>query len=142
MREGYDIVPDDTALKEKGIKYFSPDGFTGTESYHRVTLSLGFVLLATDGAVYVFEELKCLWLADVIGSYLERLERFSKEFEEWFFVVKFHVSENETGIVEIEDGNCNSILKQKIPFTDLTKNLKFYLTNEGDKFICLLPSEY
>lgn len=141
MREGYDdIVPDDTALKEKGIKYFSPDGFTGTESYHRVTLTSR--LLATDGAVYVFKELKCFWLSDTIASYLERLERFSKEFDEWFFVVKFHLSGNKSGIVEIEDGNCNSILKQKIPFTDLTKNLKFYLTNEGDKFICLLPSEY
>ena len=133
-------MPNNTALKENGIKYFSPDGFYGTESYHRVTLTPR--LLATDGAVYVFRELECFWLADVMGSYLQRLDSFCEELKEWFFVVKFHVSENKAGIVEIEDGNYNSILKQKIPFTDLTENLKFYLTKEGNGYICLLPSEY
>jgi hypothetical protein len=115
--------------------YFEPAGFYGTTAYWRPTLSKRF--LATDGAIFVFRELKCFWVADIISSYINIYD----EHESWFFVVDVLVGHSKATVV-ITDGNYNVVVEQKIEFTDLKKNLRFFVAEQDNDYVCMLPSEY
>ncbi len=118
------------------VQYYENREFIGTFQCHRPAFSRR--LLATDGALHVFEKLKCFWLSDIIASYIPTLDKI----DDGFFVVRFHLK-NGGGMFTIDDGNGNLHVRQKVPFTDLTENVKLYLTKEVDgRYICLLHSEY
>jgi hypothetical protein len=123
-------------MEKEKVVYYENREFIGTWQYHRPSFTGR--LLATDGALHVFETLKCYWLSDMIASYIPTLDRI----DDGFFVVRFHLK-GDGGMFTIDDGNGHTHLRQKVPFTDLTENIKLYLTKEADgRYICMLPSEY
>jgi len=115
--------------------YYTPPGFYGTAEYHRPTLAKRFI--ATDGVMFVFEEQKCYWLSDVMASYMKKYDAH----ESWFFTVDVVVKGSTCDVV-ITDGNYNVVVKQHIGFTDLEKNLRFFIAQQDDLWVCMLPSEY
>jgi hypothetical protein len=117
------------------VPFYENRGFYGTEQYHQTTLSRRF--LATDGVKHVFEEHKCFWVGDVIMSYLPKLDKH----ESWFFCGYVFV-ENGKALFVVDDGNYFAVLNQKIEYTDLKVNLKFFLAKEDGRYVCMLPTEY
>lgn len=126
-----------TTEKDFNKDYYTPPGFIGTAEYHQVTLSKRFI--ATDGAAFVFEEQKCYWLSDVLASYMKRYDTY----DSYFYVVDVVVDlkKNSCDVV-ITDGNRHVIANQHIGFTDLQKNLRFYIAQQDTYWVCMLPSEY
>jgi hypothetical protein len=126
-------------LTEKEIKqdnvYEDPQS-SGTESYHRVS-ALFRTFVATDGVAEMCQKLKCFWVMDVVASYLPRLRN-----RDSFFTVK--VTRDEKGGCQftIDNGSGKIYVTQDIPYTDLTYDLKLFLSYDGELWVIMLPSEY
>jgi hypothetical protein len=115
------------------IEFWEDPNFYGTYEYIRTLFSY-----MTEGVYFMCEELKCYWLIDVINSYIPSLEMNE------FYVCKFILNDDrQSGTFTIDDGDDNIIITQNIMFTDITANVRLFLTTAPDKeSVILLPSEY
>lgn len=129
-------------LTEKEIKqdniYEDPQA-SGTEEYHRVS-AIFKNFLATDGVAEMCKKLKCYWVMDVVASYLPEIKG-----KDDFFTVK--VTRKEKGATfTIDNGSGKIYVTQDIPYTDLSYDLKMFLSieyrDDGIFWFILLPSEY
>lgn len=104
--------------------------FTGSEELYRYS-----VLTITDGVSFLCKN-GCSWMVDIVLSYQYDPKVQKEEFQVWNFIIN---TQEQTGFVEMNDGNDNIIVKQEIPYTDfpLTR-LKLYYTNN----VLMLPQEY
>ena len=109
------------------------DQFTGSEHLYRHALVRK--IRFTDGAKYVADAGGAYWLLDAI-AFAQAFEKAvaAEAFQFW----KLKVC-NETAILTCEDGNSNTVYRQKIEYTDFPLDeIAFYFTDNT----ILLTSEY
>ena len=114
-------------------------GFTGTEGYHKLTMSN---LKFTDGWKHLVTELGAFWLADIVGSvqYLSKI-RENKEFILWTIEVK----DGEAIVYAHSDvendgySKKKELYSQKINYTDFPEGI-FEWYQEGE--VVLLKQEH
>ena len=108
--------------------------FTGTTQYTRLMDNV----LLTDGAVFLADNAKALWLLDVYASYLLHINGD----REPYTCLKLTVSDN-SAMAVIEDGNDKVIAKQHIEYTDFPlASITLYSCWSEDVWVVMLPSEY
>ncbi|MBL7745311.1 MAG: hypothetical protein JNN00_17685 [Chitinophagaceae bacterium] len=103
--------------------------YNATDHYHKYIC--GMVL--TDGAKALAEMFECFWFLDIICSYHPTL--LEHEFQTWRLVV----NEDQSAFVEGTDGNENTLIQQKVEYTDF-KAREATVWVEG--LVILLPSEH
>ena len=115
------------------IEFWEEPNYYGTYEYIKTLFSL-----LTEGVYFMCEQLQCYWLIDVINSYIPSLEVNE------FYVCKFILNDDkQSGIFTIDDGNENILITQKIIFTDITANVRVFLTTApNNESVIMLPSEY
>lgn len=116
--------------------YYEDRNYSGTESYHRITLSRR--VLFSDGALATAELKSCFWFMEMIASY-------SNKFVGHDFMIAFFMKDDRgpKGEFFLTDGNYNIIARQQVLFTDIDCNLKLYVTPiDEDHYLVFLPSEY
>lgn len=107
--------------------------FTGTFAYHKLSF---LPIYATDGVTYFCTRAKAMWLFDDM-SFIALTNK-----QEEFIVTFISVKDNECDIT-YTDGNNNLIHKQHYPYTDLPAgDWKFYISNNPEQRVIMLPSEY
>ena len=106
--------------------------FTGTEQYFKSNM---FVpkMVHTDGVQYFCDKASAYWFLDKVAlEYWKMLDVHP------FMSIKLVVKNDEADIY-VEDGDCNVIVKQFIPFTDCPEGeYSFFLTDN----VLMLTSEY
>ena len=108
------------------------DGFSGTQGYHKCTLSSRYV--CTDGVLHLIEFAKCFWLTDAIASY-QREE--SMQF--W----KLTIKEKKAVLVMQEDSDQPILVEQKFTYTDLPDGeINVWVGKQDNLYVMMLPSEY
>jgi hypothetical protein len=123
-------------LNIENLDFWSDPQFIGTESYHNISINRR--LVTSDGALSCFENNKCFWMGDVIWSYLPKINKINES----LFVVYVVVKDN-TADFYVTDGDYNVLIHQKIPYTDLTCNLKLFVGKLNQStYVVYLPSEY
>ena len=134
-RKGYDIQTADLNM------------FTGTEGYMRYNMPLtpkDQQMLLTDGAHYFAENCGggAYWLMDIIQT--EVVPLLTEE--NYFIVIKMDVLQgenNKVATIVADDGNDNLLWSRDIGFTDADIGTwKFYLIDDGQQKVLMLPSEY
>ncbi|MFO0355750.1 MAG: DUF6876 family protein [Sphingobacteriaceae bacterium] len=116
---------------ERNLSYF-----TGTEEYHRFN---GNILL-TDGVKYMAEACQAFWFLDIIWSVLST-SKIINDYDRVF--CKLEMTDEDTAIVTLDDGNKNILYFQRIDFTDFPlKEIKVFAFVNGEYRVLLLPSEY
>lgn len=115
------------------IEFWEDPNYYGSYEFIRTLFSL-----LTEGVYFMCEELQCYWLIDVINSYIPSLEI------DEFYVCKFILNEDkQSGTFTIDDGDDNILITQEIIFTDITANVRLFLTTApNNESVILLPSEY
>jgi hypothetical protein len=115
----------------------SLDGFYGTEGYLRWSpLFRNFLL--TDGAKFLADEAEAYWLMDAIASHLPNFRAKADGFAVAILTVK-----GSKAVLDIQDGNYNSIVKQNIEYTDFPEGeIKLFVEDSGDAWVILLPGEH
>lgn len=115
-------VKDDLSLKEL-------EQFTGTEQYHK-----GFLgVLLTDGVYYISENGYSWFVTDAISVIKTKLK------DEPFLTVNLKVDkETNKGIMTIDDGNGKILHKQFYSYTDASRNIKLFYTDN----VLMLAGEY
>jgi hypothetical protein len=103
--------------------------YTGTESYHKTP----FGFFYTDGIVALFTsfETTSWWILDVILSYQPQLK--NEDFQQW----KVTKKSADAAVVICDDGNGKELVKQEIPFSDISGNCTIWVENN----VIYLPSE-
>jgi len=121
--------------------------FTGTEGYIRYNMPLtpkDQQMLLTDGAHYFAENCGggAYWLMDIIQT--EVVPLLTEE--NYFIVIKMDVLQgenNKVATIVADDGNDNLLWSRDIGFTDADIGTwKFYLIDDGQQKVLMLPSEY
>lgn len=111
--------------------------FTGTDGYVRHGMMRN--MLMTDGVTWLTEN-GCAWLVDIVASYQGSAHIKQQSFQCWRLVVDLNAR---AGVVVMDDGNGKEFVRQLIPFTDCpVGELKLYLIEEGDQWVCMVASEY
>jgi hypothetical protein len=115
----------------------SLDGFYGTENWYQWSpLFKNFLL--TEGTKYLAEEVGAYWLMDAIASHLPNFRAKADGFAVAILTVKDH-----SAVLDIQDGNYNSIVKQTIEYTDFPEGeIKLFVEDGGTKWVILLPGEH
>jgi hypothetical protein len=126
------------------------DGFTGTEAYHRLTMSR--TLVATDGVAFLANAAGCFWLMDIIASYQPRCAKDPslRDFQLWRLVR--HDPPLQKGgqkvmaTVYCDRDKDDTAFSQDIPYTDFPlPSLKLYVEAGecGGKavMVVMLPNE-
>lgn len=113
--------------------------FTGTSKWYRYMP--GFLL--TDGSKYLMDN-GAAWLIDIIASAraIPKVQAEEKEF--WTLTVDL---EAHTAEIVCTDGDKGDgpieLYRQKIPYTDFPlKEVKLYVIEDGNKKVCMVPSEW
>ena len=117
------------------------DNFTGTEQYHKVTLSTR--IKATDGIAHLCQEVGCFWLMDIVAS----VQNLPKVMEHSNFLIWRVISTGNKGVVEAhwdcEEGGgydgTKLVYKQSLTYTDFPEG-EFEFYQQGD--VVLLKSEH
>ena len=121
--------------------------FTGTEGYMRYNMPLtpkDQQMLLTDGAHYFAENCGggAYWLMDIIQT--EVVPLLTEE--NYFISIKMDVLQgenNKVATIVADDGNDNLLWSRDIGFTDADIGTwKFYLIDDGQQKVLMLPSEY
>ena len=112
---------------QEAVEYYDPE-FNGTSRYFKNILGLKY----TESVKYFAEEHGAFWLVDMIGSYLNKLRKYS------FLIIYLDVKGDEAVLTAKEDTDMPIILKKNIDFTDLKVNVKFYLSDG----VLMFPSDY
>lgn len=106
--------------------------FTGTMQMWEHRTPFGKLTL-TDGCNFIRQKAECKWLFDLIQSHQPSVKQ--EEFQVW----KLEKVNDMNFLITCEDGDDNTLLTQKIPFSDFPLNGITVWLADG---ICLLPSEY
>ena len=108
--------------------------FTGSENWYRHGLVRS--VLFTEGAKVVADKAGAYWLIDEIAL----AQKFDKAVAaEGFQLWKLSVNPDRTAILACENGNCDTVMRKEIPFTDFPlAEISLYCTDNT----ILLPSEY
>lgn len=115
-------------------------GFTGTENYHKVSLT---PVVVTDGVKYLIDKANAYWLIDAIGSYQGEKKFKDEGFQVWI-LKKDKEGKGATlsayrDYSEKDPKKFKPLVTQKIEYTDFPiDEIKLY---EIDGVV-LLPSEY
>ena len=121
--------------------------FTRTEGYIRYNMPVtpkDQQMLLTDGAHYFAENCGggAYWLMDIIQT--EVVPLLTEE--NYFIVIKMDVLQgenNKVATIVADDGNDNLLWSRDIGFTDADIGTwKFYLIDDGQQKVLMLPSEY
>jgi hypothetical protein len=117
-------------------------GFTGTDGYHRLTLSKRIV--ATDGVTFLAKEANCFWLMDAIASHQPACMKDEMLQGIQFWTLKVNADKSAELVCERDIGDV--FLTQKIPYTDFPlESIKLYVEAgeaEGRPvMVAMLPSE-
>ena len=121
--------------------------FAGTEGYMRYNMPLtpkDQQMLLTDGAHYFAENCGggAYWLMDIIQT--EVVPLLTEE--NYFISIKMDVLQgenNKVATIVADDGNDNLLWSRDIGFTDADIGTwKFYLIDDGQQKVLMLPSEY
>lgn len=109
----------------------------GTDNFHFNPLYRTFIY--SDG-VKECAEAGCYWLLDILGT---ELPGFIRERTAGMCVVVVTVKDGKAQIVaEAYDGDPTPY-KRSVDFTDMPEGeWMFYVSDEGGRFPCILPSEY
>ena len=117
-------------------------GFTGTECYHRPTISKNFLI--TDGVKWMIDTCRAYWLMDIISSWQPKVRKNPRlqDMQFWRLKVK-----DKKGIITCEYDKDDIAETQHIEFTDfpLDEILIYVQRNERDGedvMVACLPSEY
>jgi hypothetical protein len=122
-------------------------GSYGTDDYHRIS-PFARDLVATDGTILMAEELQAFWLLDIVASYMPKVKKLHQADEEQsFFVARLSKLEDDKALFTLDDGNDQVKIKQEIPYTDCTHNVRMYLQwgsldGVNPMWILMMPSEY
>lgn len=125
--------------------------FTGTETWYRHPFNRR--LLYTDGAKYFVEHAKAYWFLDLIaiGANGHRPPVPNAIPNKNDFGIVLLTSTGAEGHVEIysdseEDGTYSKdkrLFRERLEFTDCPEGVwKFFLIDDGEHTVLLLPSEY
>lgn len=111
--------------------------FTGTENYYRHILSGA---IYTDGVAFMAEKAGAYWLLDKIlitTKYFKDIKIKAKmiKFGSW----TLHKNVDNSALLECQDGNKNSLYKEKIDYTDFPMEKLTLWSING---VLILPSEY
>jgi hypothetical protein len=108
--------------------------FIGTERYYRLLPTF----VVTDGLKYLIDEADCYWLAQLFGLHLVSLD-FNKN----PFTVLLFTRKGCGGIVNIEDGNGNFLVQQRLDYTDFPfDEYRLYACWDVEHWVGMLVSEY
>lgn len=113
-------------------------GFTGTESYHRLTCMHNF--LATDGVAYLAEHAGVFWLMDVIASHLSSVPR-----DQGFVIARYAGTPGASGLFSLTDDipANETYAMQSIEFSDFPLDeIVLYVVRQGAQWVVMLRSEY
>lgn len=115
------------------------DQFIGTMNYFKVFPTM----YITDGVKAMCDNLECYWIISELFTYRERVYKYG------LIVAKIKVFNDRTALIDIQDGNYNSLAKVKIPYTDLSDGEydiwmqpTYMQETKRHAVICMLPSEY
>ncbi|MFA7254424.1 MAG: DUF6876 family protein [Patescibacteria group bacterium] len=115
--------------------------FTGTEQWYRHPLNRR--MLYTDGVQYLAEnggQQGAYWVLDKVALEICPLLDSKKQA---FGAVSLTVNPDQTAVMIVTDGNDQLLLRREMRYTDLQNGeWRFYLIEEGDHRVFLLPSEY
>lgn len=115
--------------------------FTGTEQWYRHPLNRR--MLYTDGVQYLAEnggQQGAYWVLDKVALEICPLLDSKKQA---FGAVSLTVNPDQTAVMIVTDGNDQLLLRREMRYTDLQNGeWRFYLIEEGDHRVLLLPSEY
>lgn len=109
----------------------------GTGQYHRHGLVRS--VIATDGAKFFFENAGhgAYWLFDIMAT------ETKKTVETRSFAKVIVKSNGKNAVVDTEDGNGNVLKTKRIDITDCPEGeWPFFMVNDGDYQVILLPTEY
>jgi hypothetical protein len=126
------------------------DDFHGTETWHRHYLNRR--LLHTDGVQFFAEKAGAFWFIDAmaVGVNGKKGPVPSAVPNKSYFGVVLLTSKNESATIEVRsdydenDKTCGkSLYRAKISFTDCPEGVwKFYLVDDGEHTVLMVPSEY
>jgi len=103
-------------------KFYHDAHASGTDHYYYMNLMKNFVV--TDGVKFMTSKLECFWLMDIVASYVAKIDKLDLD----FCVVYVRVNkEDDTAVFSVDDGNGKTVISQKIPFTDISENVRCYL---------------
>ncbi len=109
-------------------------GFIGTFKYHIHQL-FNLSMNLTDGCDYVRKEAKAYWLFDAILSHQLTSTVNKQSFQVW----RLKKQEDDTWLLDCEDGNKNILATQHIEYSDfLIDEITIWLVDG----VAMLPSEY
>jgi hypothetical protein len=121
--------------------------FTGTDQYHKITM--GSLVLGTDGIAAMIQKVGAGWLADAIMSYQLYPAIRKLPFQLWVLTVKTDKDGNSSALLTVQaDKGAKVLRKQQIGDTDFPEGVwKFYLADQPMSAtkvvkILMLPSEY
>ena len=114
--------------------------FYCTSAYYRFS-SLFRNLVLTDGAKYIADECGAYWLFNIVGSIL--CEKKTVSYFKRQSPVAVRVKLDGKGGCIVSVGNEKKpFYVQEISYTDFSlPEFEFYVGDNGDCFVCLLPSE-
>ncbi len=118
-------IKDDLDLKDLS-------SFTGTEQYHKISLYPNVNL--TDGIVYIMKNGHSWFITDMLAV-VRTKEEIRKED---FLSIKLVITEDNTAIAKITDGNEKVLYEQEYKWTNGKKNLNLFFTNN----VLMLSQEY
>ena len=119
-------------------------GFTCTANWYSHPLTKRLVY--TDGVRHLAQICKSYWLIDLIA--LQFLPELIKTSNDWFYSVRINVTDHQTGVVIVTDGNSKKpLLTEELPYTTFPKVKNFMLfiesmDHENNTYCLLLPSEH
>ncbi|WP_431064492.1 DUF6876 family protein [Methylotuvimicrobium sp.] len=115
--------------------------FTGTEQWYRHPFIKRMIY--TDGVKFFAEnggEHGAYWFLDKMA--LEACPELDKR-KEYFGSVVMKVADDKTAVITVTDGNDGLIATYTLDFTEMqVGEWRFYLIEDGDYRVMLLPSEY
>ena len=124
-------------LNEADLGYF-----TGTEKWYRHWMSPRF--LYTDGVHHVAEnggDGGAHWLVDAIFSHQSNPALRTRDLQK-FQLWELKVDNGSAVLTCRADSNTPVLVRQYIPLTDFTFDIKFYVEGDGTHLTLLLPSEH
>jgi hypothetical protein len=94
--------------------------------------------VATGNLMNFCETNSCMWILDCVISYAPQLQ--DKDYLQIVTVTR--VPNSLKAVFKIEDEINGLLVEQHISYTDLEEDVKFWIVQQGDQWVCLLPSEY
>lgn len=124
----------------EAFEFFKNPNAYGSENFYKLANDGVSEIVYTDGVRDLFISLSAYWLRDIVNSYSRNIFSSTEEFYS-VFILKNPSSPDEA-IFLMTDGNDKIIIKQIIPYTDISLNVQMYLEFDGcSRYTLMLPSE-